>query len=165
MSAPVSPLVEQLVRLSAREDRAALAALRRGLGKPPGAVADMYPHVLPYIPASDRTPDREAPYFLLASLYAAHPAHSAAAGNLGATCHNMAGNESANRRFRRLLEAGPDELPVVLRQVIRLAAAKDHPVDYATLLRDLRHWTHPDRWVQRDWASSFWSQQEDNTET
>lgn len=39
--------VDALNRLVAREDRAALAALRRGLGKPPGTVAEMYPLVEP----------------------------------------------------------------------------------------------------------------------
>src|SRR5690242_10106207 len=49
----------------------ALAALRRGLGKSPGTVAEMYPYVVQYLPqqASRRVEDA---YFLIASLFAWH---------------------------------------------------------------------------------------------
>ena len=36
--------------LSLKENRGALAALRRGLGRPPGTAPEMYPYVVPWLP-------------------------------------------------------------------------------------------------------------------
>jgi CRISPR type I-E-associated protein CasB/Cse2 len=57
---------------SLREDRGALAALRRGLGQPPGTAREMYPYVVRWLPA-EASAQREAAYFLVAALFAYHP--------------------------------------------------------------------------------------------
>jgi CRISPR type I-E-associated protein CasB/Cse2 len=65
-----------------REERAVLAALRRGLGQTPGTVADMYPYVVPWL-REDAPPWREAAYYTIAALFAYHPA-AGGTGNMGA---------------------------------------------------------------------------------
>jgi len=73
-----------------REDRAALAALRRGLGKRPGEVAGPLPYVVPWLTSGD-SPWAEECYFLVGALFALHqgswePAEdSHAPTNLGAS--------------------------------------------------------------------------------
>ncbi len=42
--------IGHLEKLVKEQDRGALAALRRGLGKPPGTTREMDRHVLPYLP-------------------------------------------------------------------------------------------------------------------
>src|SRR5688572_29901113 len=60
-----------LQELVTREDRATLAALRRGLGKDPGEVPEMHPFVLRWMPESvERW--REDHWYLVASLFAVH---------------------------------------------------------------------------------------------
>src|ERR1035437_10318404 len=51
------------------QDRGALAALRRGLGKPLGTAREMDRHVLPYLPPSTRE-NQENAYYLVGALFA-----------------------------------------------------------------------------------------------
>lgn len=61
--------IKQLRELAEQENRAALAALRRGLGRPPGLAPETYPYVVPYLADKPR-PREEAAYFLTAMLFA-----------------------------------------------------------------------------------------------
>ena len=47
---PEAALIGYLKGLAAHEDRGALAALRRGLGRPPGSAGEMHPHVARFLP-------------------------------------------------------------------------------------------------------------------
>ncbi|HLJ68623.1 MAG TPA: type I-E CRISPR-associated protein Cse2/CasB [Chloroflexota bacterium] len=158
--------VDHLVALTdpRRQDgRGALAALRRGLGKPPGTVAEMFPVVGPFDPGgtgwdSDR-------YYLVASLFGSHPDNWDYRGgddrssNLGASLR-LANRESGGVQaaLTALLNSGRDELPDRLRHCIALCGAARPPaaVDWAQLLHDLRWWDSARRDTQRRWATSFW---------
>ncbi|MHB0876988.1 MAG: type I-E CRISPR-associated protein Cse2/CasB [Anaerolineae bacterium] len=142
-----------------RQDRGALAALRRGLGQPPGSATEQYRYVVPWLPkAGGRR--REDAYFLIAGLFAYHP-QEGGSGNVGdhmaRTCQSPDDRPAVERRFTALLAAHPDDLPFYLRQAISFLRAKEVPVDWGQLLDDVLHWDHPDRYVQRRWAASFWS--------
>jgi CRISPR system Cascade subunit CasB len=141
-----------------RDDRAALAALRRGLGQPPGTVAGMYPYVVRWLPA-DAPPGREAAYYLVAALYAYHPAVGGA-GNLGEafrrTLDPQGDNTAVERRFTALLAAHPDDLDFYLRQAVSFLRSKEVPIYWHQLLADVLAWGHPDRYVQKQWARAFW---------
>ncbi len=151
------PFVDHLYRLSARDDRAALAALRRGLGKPPGTVPAMYPILMPFIPEEDNRPGRDDVYYLVASLYALNPVREDDL-DLGAMYERLGGNSSTESRFRALLQADRDQLASHLRQAMSLARSgkRRTGLDWQLLLHHLRGWDHPDAWVQRTWARSFW---------
>ena len=64
--------VTGLTELVEREDRAALAALRRALGTPPGSQAEAARVVYRLLPANV-PPWRERDCWLLAGLFALHP--------------------------------------------------------------------------------------------
>lgn len=154
------PFVQYLLTLV--EDRAALAALRRGLGRPPGTVPEMFPYVVPYLPAQAH-PNAEAPYYILAALFALHPMHTDQ-GNMGAHLAQAAreGNrEAVERRFVALLAAHPEDLPEYLRQAISFLKAQEVPVNWNALFYALRYWGHADYGVgiRREWARSFWAAQ------
>lgn len=156
------PLIEFLQKLAREEDRAAFAALRRGLGKPPGAVPATYKYVVPFLP--DGGAERAWPYFVVASLFALHPC-SRTGESLGRTYSRLKPSESRDRRFQALLNADLPELPGHLRQAMGLFAAEPAAaVDWHTLLRHLRHWTDTHRWVQQRWARDYWTPF-DTTET
>ncbi len=152
--------------LAKREDRAALAHLRRGLGKPPGTTPEMFPIIVPWT-HSMREWDADI-YYLVGALFGAHPMNTDK-GNFGDTCrivhsrrraHRGGGDDegvdSLERRFVALLNAHHDDLQWHLRHAVHLAAGEEVPVNWAQLLYDLSYWTHHDRFVQRRWANSYW---------
>ncbi len=162
------PFISYLCQIAQREQRGALAHLRRGLGKPPGTVAEMHPYVVPWFPPEPNRQQENA-FYLVAALFAAHPHHNASAGSMGATMRRVGGAresmESIERRFTVLLNAHHDALPEHLRHAVSQAASKEVPVNYTLLLRHINHWGHPDRWVQRTWARDFWAREQEEQET
>lgn len=161
-----------------RGDRGALAALRRGLGKDVGAVPEMYPYVVPWLPR-DQAPGwewREHAYYLVASLFGLYPSiwFSFDTGNKRSTLGtamlqlarrieaNTGNHESADARFAALLNTTTIDLPEHLRHAISLLKARDVPVDWAQLLRDVQDWTVPYRPVQRAWARAYWASSDSN---
>lgn len=146
--------------LADAENRAALAALRRGLGKTPGESADLFPYVVRWLPDD---PWRESAFFLVASLFGLHPASLPVASdqrrttNFGASFRLVADDVAgAERRFVALLNTHRDDLPEHLRHAVALLKAHDRPIDWAQLLRDVQDWNVPSRSVQRAWAREFW---------
>lgn len=156
MTEKTYPFVEYLEGL--RDDRAALAALRRGLGQPPGTVASMYPYVVPRLPA-DASRRVEEAYYLVAALFAYHPAEGGV-GNMG---HHFArardpqsDNTAIERRFTALLSAHPEDLDFYLRQAVSFLKSKEVPINWHQLFDDLRRWGYENRPVQKAWARAFW---------
>jgi CRISPR system Cascade subunit CasB len=144
---------------SLRENRGALASLRRGLGEPLGDAREMYPYVVRWLPA-EAAPSREAAYYLVAALFAYHP-DAGGNGNLGQafrrTLDANGDNAATERRFTALLTAHPDDLPFYLRQAISFLKSKEVSVDWHQLFADILAWGHPNGYVQKQWARAFWS--------
>ncbi|HOA25394.1 MAG TPA: type I-E CRISPR-associated protein Cse2/CasB [Aggregatilineales bacterium] len=161
----IHPFISYLTGTLAK-DRGALAALRRGLGQPPGHAPEMLRFVVPFL--SER-PSRweESTLYLIASLFGLHPANTTS-GNMGdhyaalRTPENKAGLE---RRFTALLAAHPDDLHVHLRQAVARLKSEEIPVNWNQLFWDCRAWNHPE-WradVRRRWAKSFWREPQAST--
>jgi CRISPR system Cascade subunit CasB len=150
------PFVEYLESL--RDNRGALAALRRGLGQPPGTVASMYPYVVRWLP-DDAPAWREAVYYLVAALFAYHPGVGGM-GNMGdhfARARDPKGDDTAiERRFTALLAAHPEDLDTYLRQAVGFLKSKEVPINWHQLFSDLLGWGHPNRYVQQRWARALW---------
>lgn len=163
MTEKTHPFVEYLESL--RDDRGALAALRRGLGQPPGTVADMYRYVVPWLPASRHA---EAGYYLVAALFAYHPAEGGV-GNMGrhfARAREPGGDDTAlERRFAALLAAHPDDLPTYLRQAVGFLRSKEVPINWHQLFYDLQRWGYDNRPVQKEWARAFWGRPQETQTT
>jgi len=165
MSAPSNherAFADHLITLADRQDRAALAALRRGLGKGPGETAEPYLYVGRFLPEE---PWREAAFLLTAALFALHPlpwpgATDPRRSNLGGSLARLSRNvesDSVERRVVALLNSHSDDLPDHLRRIVALLKTHDIPVDWAQLLHDVQGWDWPSRSVQRAWARSFWA--------
>lgn len=156
MSEQQHPFIEYLEKLRDNEERGALAALRRGLGQPVGSAHEMYRYIVPWLDDQSSAAQEEG-YFLVASLFAYHP-QPGGVGNLGtsfARARDPQGDDTAiERRFTALLSAHREDLPFYLRQAISFLRAKEVPVDYHQLLRDLWAWERD--YVQRNWAKAFW---------
>jgi len=155
----IHPFIQHLYSLAQREDRQALAHLRRGLGKKPGAAPEMFPYIVPWLP-NNVHPQEEIAYYTIASLFAVHPAVTNS-GNMGdhMTATAEKGREEAvERRFVALLAAHPDDLPDFLRQAISYLASKEVPVNWNRLFHDMRYWSHSDYGdrIRKQWATAFW---------
>jgi CRISPR system Cascade subunit CasB len=155
------PFIRYLQKLADGQERGALASLRRGLGQPPGTVADMYRYVEPFL-GQERSSLKESAFYLVAALFALHPKSSKPTEkeNMGAhmrACDPEGKNSNAlERRFTALLAAHPDDLPDYLRQAVSFLKSKDIPINWNRLIWDLQKWNDEDRRIQKEWARSFW---------
>jgi CRISPR system Cascade subunit CasB len=160
--------VAQLERLERDGDRATLAKLRRGLGKPLGFAPERDGWVIARLPDSLSDRALEA-YCLIASLFALHP-QSGGTRSLAASFASWHEKErqqlgkasgerldNIDRRFAALLNSDADDLPNRLRHVVSLLKANEVPVNWAQLLRDLLYWDDQDRSVQVRWSRHFWA--------
>jgi CRISPR system Cascade subunit CasB len=149
----IDTFIAHLEALRDREGRGVLAALRRGAGSPPGAVASMYPHILPWVPRQRWLEDAA---YVIGSLFALHP-QPGGAGNLGKAFSMVPKqSDSLEKRFVALLNSHRDDLPHHLRQAVSLLKSSEIPVDWRQLLRDILYWEHESRFVQQQWAREFW---------
>lgn len=155
--------IERIEKLEPGE----LAALRRGCGER-DSVDGRCPwfHELVFGVAYEPTA------FLVASLLAQYKtsviktgAHKIQ-GNFGVTWKRAitgTDSESIKRRFHILLDSefdprtGEGDMPYRLRQMVRYAAAKGVGVDWPELLKHVRSWNSPDKWVQKTWAKAFFT--------
>jgi len=145
--------ISYLEKLRDAKDRAALARLRRGLGKKMGT-PEMFPYVVPFLPKGRQQQER---YFLIAALFAMHPEPAPAGVTMGSVFNRMwGGQKSMERRFANLLSADSEDIGDNLRRAVSLAKSKGQSVDYHQLLYDLSYWDHPDRFIQLAWARDFW---------
>lgn len=155
--------VAMLEELHAKDDRAALAALRRGLGKQPGEAMETYRHVARFA-VNAKNFQHEKAFHTVATLFGLYPSDSRrgdhwAQTNLGASLRelkNKVDGEGAERRFVALLNSHTDELDDHLRHIISLLKSKKVSVNWRQLLADIRWWDGEGRDVQRKWAKAFW---------
>lgn len=156
----IGRFITHLETLREGNDRGALAALRRGLGSPPGGAPSTYPHILPWAPQNRRGEDA---CYIIAPLFALHP-EAGGAGNLGKAFSRVEDqSESLERRFVALLNCHREDLSYHLRQAVSLLKAKDVTIDWRQLLRDVLFWDHEERFVQQQWARDFWQRRVDES--
>jgi CRISPR system Cascade subunit CasB len=152
------PLVENLEKLWTRGDRAALAALRRGLL--PEGEAQVYPYVARFFPAKTNT-NLEKALVTLATLFALHPGSGGVP--LPVALRALRGKSgSIDGRFVALLDSDADDLPEHLRHAISLVRSQGTAIDWSDLFTALLQWGNENRWVQRRWARLYWADNNEN---
>ena len=100
----------------------------------------------------------EDTYFLVATLFPL--AESGSEGNLGHALYHARDKKYAqglDRRVEILLDADREQLPFRLRQAIRFLYSKRAPVNWPWLLQELLAWNSPKRWVQENWARTYFA--------
>lgn len=147
-----------------KQDRGALAILRRSLSFESGAYPPAYPYVERFAGAERhaRDPFRLALY-VVAGLFALHP-HQASTSLARSLGELMRARDSGSieKRFIALLGADAENLPNYLRQIVSLLSANDLGFDYEQLLDDLTRWLNPrldPDWrdeIRQRWARDFY---------
>lgn len=97
-------------------------------------------------------------YFLAASLYPF--TEEGDSGDLGISFRQVRKSENSkgmDRRMEILLDSDEVQLPYRLRQIIHQLQSNHVKVNWPQLLEDLLYWTHPNRFVQRRWAQSYFA--------
>jgi CRISPR system Cascade subunit CasB len=154
--------VGQLERLVEIEDRAMLARLRRGLGKPLGFATERDGWVIGRLPSLSHR-DLSI-YATIASLFASH-SQPHGEGSLGESFRKLGRvratpdgkpNDSVEKRFVALLNTNLEDLGDQLRHAVSLLRANNIPIDWRSLLHDIRGWDGERRWVQVRWSRDFW---------
>jgi CRISPR type I-E-associated protein CasB/Cse2 len=64
-----------------------------------------------------------------------------------------------------LINTDSEAINTSLANVILQMKSKNISIDYVQLLVDLLQWSHYDRYIQDDWAMSFWSNDSKKTES
>lgn len=135
------------------DDPAMLAKLRRGQGRKAGSIPAAYRYIAPFLDTG-----KESDLFYIASLFALHPA-SDSEGNMGDHMRELArtrSSQATENHFQRLLETRRETLESPLRRAISILKSHGIPVNWHQLMYDIRHWDHPDRFVQFKWGRAFW---------
>ncbi len=173
--------IGHLEKLVKEQDRGALAALRRGLGKPPGTVREMDSHVLPYLPTGISEKQENA-YYLVGALFAYwyqgnDTVDRNSPANMGASLRVLVEREAVEsgsrddaekrveKRLVALLNCHQDDLPEHLRHTVGLLKSKAIPINWLQLLNDVQNWHWESRDVQRRWARHFWRDSRGEKET
>lgn len=157
-----NPFVAYLMGMDSDKDRGKLAVLRRGMNGEPVSRLQMARFIVPFIPDEVRNTARENAYYLTAALYAFHPS-SIETGDMGShlrlAVSRREDSDAAERRFIRLLSTELPDLDLPLRQAVAMLRQTEPrtPVNWDQLFRDLNNWGHPEKYVQRRWANSFWA--------
>ncbi len=162
------PLIEYLKQLAATqrerpESRAVLASLRASLREERSY--DALRVVMPFVKrGSARQTVDEDEAAMIAALFATHPedgpqtlASALRMQALKANGREVDPTSSVALRFRALLDATREDLPVHLRHAVSLMASKRASIDWSDLRRSIRDWGHPEDFVRRRWARDFWA--------
>lgn len=161
----IQKFLSYLQDLAARDDRGALADLRRGFSEANEYRA--WPYIAAWCRRMDVDRDRRI-WLTVGAGFATHLRTVPDAGNMGDVLRKLAmGNDpgralealkSFEARFRRLLTcADAEELCRHLPGIIRAAERKGIPIDFERLFWDLSTWHKPDRKVKILWASRYWA--------
>jgi CRISPR system Cascade subunit CasB len=157
---------ESATPLERGRSRAALAAFRRGLGKPPGTAVEMLRYIPPFVFSGVQEEIVDI-YLLVASLFAMHPTLGGT-GSIGSTLASVRAlreSDSIEARFIALLNCHEGDLHKHLRHAVALAKSSKSsvPVDWRQLLHDLKWWRQSEsgrNMVRRQWARDFWGRSE-----
>lgn len=119
-------------------------------------VSGLFYRLLPYGVA----PQEEEMYFLVATLFplASGGGKENFGGSLRSARKARENTKGLDRRIETLLDADDSQLSFRLRQAVHYLQSNRIPINWELLLSDLLHWTHPERYVQRHWARSYFSQ-------
>lgn len=158
-----SPSLDFIARLD-KLDVGDRARLKRNAGKTIGEaheVLGLFYAILPH----NISQFQEEIYFLVATLYPMTSKGSK--GNFGdhlLMAQSSKNSKGLDRRVEILLDADLPQLHFRLRQSVHFLQSCRVSINWVQLLEDLLQWNHPDRYIQKRWARSFYGSNINNKE-
>lgn len=172
------PFITKLLEYSARKDRAALAALRTGVGKAPGEAVRMFPYLAGYMPAGGPSAAKVRTTFLIAALFASHPQHTKGQSLGMALWHatkrdrnpnGKHGEAGVSARFAKAIDAHPEDLARHVEALVALLASASEGLDWYLLASDIRGLlSENEDWrnnIRIQWARDFYQGPPNKSET
>ena len=153
----VYPEVNKFVERLSQLDVSGRARLKRNAGKTLAEARNLalfYQILPPGVSAY-----QEEMYFLAATLLP--QVENRDCGNLGYSLRQTqtaSNKKGLDRRIEILLDADETQLPFRLRQAIHLLSSNRVSINWSRLLQDLLDWYSPSRFVQKDWARSYFAE-------
>jgi len=162
-------IVEQQIRKidASREGprRAALAKLRRGTGKPPGATPEIWEMTIGALP-EDAGEYAENAIHIALTLYATHKQGTSInglhGGNLGYAVtflKNADSNAALTKRFNTAITSPTiEELETHIRPLVKMLKTKGIDLNYPKLAEDLYFWQFEStkEKICLEWGRSYW---------
>lgn len=143
-------------------NKRAKTVLTHALSGEPSHIVNTYPFVLPHLGKVDRW--HQPYYILVAGLLAKYPQKvqpdKEIRQNFGTSYQQLfliVQTQSTERKFSTLLNTDLVTINSPLANAVMHMKSKTVAIDYIQLLVDLLQWEHYDRYVQNDWARSFWN--------
>lgn len=102
---------------------------------------------------------QENAYFLIATLYPL--ADGGGRGDFGQAlrrARSAQNRRGLDRRIEILLDADETQMSFRLRQSVCFLQSCRVRIDWTSLLEDALRWNHPERFVQRKWARSYFAE-------
>ena len=102
---------------------------------------------------------QEETYFLTATLFPL--AEAGGSGDLGASLRRARSDKNSkglDRRVQALLDADEAQLPYRLRRAVFFLKSNRVRVNWERLLQDLLQWNASTRFIQRQWARSYFGE-------
>jgi len=154
----INPQVAEFVARLGMLDAGERARLKRSAGMALAEsrnVLGLFYRLLPYgVPGY-----QEESYFLVATLFPlAKPGEQGDLGTALRHARSTQNSKGLDRRVEILLDSDAAQLPFRLRQAIHFLGSAEQPVNWVTLLEDLLSWNHQNRFVQKHWARSYYSE-------
>lgn len=152
-----NPLISLLIERLSKLDAGGRARFKRSAGRPLAEARDclsLFYRVLP----KGVHPAQEESYFMIATLYPL--AKQGKVGNLGDSLRRAtdeSNRKGIERRIETLLDSDVNQLSFRLRQAVRFINSNDVAIDWQQLLDDVLQWSHPRRFVQKQWAKAYFS--------
>jgi CRISPR system Cascade subunit CasB len=160
----------QIKQILAKDDRAALAKLRRGAGKRPGSMPEIWAYTLGWLREEDK-PDECAEHavHVALTLFAVHrqgtEISGQSGGTLGAAVAKLKATQNEDdakaviRRFNTAATAETvEELAVHARSLVQLLRARNIDMDYPKFAGELYRWQFDREAMRLQWGRDFWKE-------
>ncbi|NLO40234.1 MAG: type I-E CRISPR-associated protein Cse2/CasB [Ruminiclostridium sp.] len=155
--------IVQIVNSNSPLGRATLAKLRRGAGKSPGSIPDIWGITVGALPENAGNFAEQAVHVAL-TLFAVHRQGTEISGQnggtLGAAVSKLKSgdnDEALTRRFNSTVTAATiTELSVHLRSLVQLLRAKQVDMDYPRLAKELYDWQFDSENTRLRWGRDYW---------
>ena len=149
-----------------------LAVLKRNAGlsiSESRGVFQIFYRIYPYSGQPGDNIYNEEIYYLVATLFGHNQNPIKKGSDFGTTMkyvNKTKKSSGIDKKMSALLDSSFEygrsdgDLPYRLTQLVKLANSCNVGVDWICLLKDLKRWSHPNRFVQRNWAKSYFTNYE-----
>lgn len=155
--------IVRIIKSPEQSRRAALAKLRRGVGKPPSMVPEIWEITIGALPENAGEYAEQAVHVALA-LFAMHRQGTEISGQNGGTLgaavsklKNGDNDDAVTRRFNSAVTADTiNELSVHVRSLVQLLRSKGIDMDYPGFAQELYYWQIDPERTRLKWGRDYW---------